>query len=242
MEKEGSAIIRLTQSIQSPTIIVGPPNFGMIGTIVTEFLISHLHMQSVGSISIPNLPAVVAVHQGQLLDPVGLFFAPTQNILAVHIAANVVGNEQVIVDALLQLSKQVNAARIVSVDGLLDEQSDDVPNVWFVTKDLELVKTFTSVGMDALADGIVSGPSALLLVANSSMPTVSLLASSHEKIADSAAAASLVAALDEWLHLSIDSSQLLDYVSKFEEKWRSILSDSQQTKEEKNKKYVSYVG
>jgi len=242
MEKEDSVQINLSKSLTNSTIIVGPPNFGMIGTIVTEFLISHLQMKSCGSIIIPGLPAVVAVHEGHILDPIGLYFDETKNILIVHIAANVVGHETQIVDAMLKLAAQVTASKIVCVDGLFDDGAMDVPNVWFVSRDQGVCAKLNEIGVDLLTDGIITGPSATLLAQISSIPMVVLLASSHEQMADSSAAASIVAALDEWLGFGVNSDSLLSYVQQFEDKWRSILSNSAQTKEEKEKKYVSYVG
>lgn len=242
MEKEETCRINLVQQLSAPTILVGPPNFGMIGTIVTEFLIAHLKMQPCGSIYVPNLPAVVAVHQGQILDPIGLFYSAEKNVLVVHIAANVVGLESNVANAISLLAKQTSAQRVISVDGLLDQEIDEVPTVWYVTRDNAVVSNLTTLGMDALVDGIVSGPTALLLSDVTLPSMVALLASSHEQVADSQAAASIVAAIDEWLKFGVDSAILMDYVQKYEEKWKSILVASADTREEKNKKYVSYVG
>lgn len=241
MEKEDSCIINLSREIVAPTIIVGSPNFGMIGTIVTEFLISHLNMVECGNIVVQFLPPVVAVHKGRIIDPIGLFYCQEKNVLIVHIAANVIGLEQLISNSIAELTYRTNARSVVSIDGLFVAEVDDVPTVWYATRDERSRAKLTEMGMDALSDGIISGPSAILL-SNSTLPVVALLASSHEQVADSQAAASIVAALDEWFGFDVDPSLLMDYVKKYEEKWKSILSASLSSKEEKNKKYVSYVG
>ena len=59
--------IKLTSRPKNPTIISGYPGFGMVGMIATEFLIEHLKTESIGKIVIPELPALVAIHEKDLL-------------------------------------------------------------------------------------------------------------------------------------------------------------------------------
>jgi len=41
-------LVKLTKKIKNPIVIEGFPGFGLVGTIVTEFLLDHLKCEEVG--------------------------------------------------------------------------------------------------------------------------------------------------------------------------------------------------
>src|SRR3989338_8668912 len=73
--------LQLNAKIQNPRIILGFPGFGLVGSIATEFLISHLKTEKVGRMLVPEMPAMVAIHQKKVVDSVSLYYDREDNLL-----------------------------------------------------------------------------------------------------------------------------------------------------------------
>ena len=65
----------LKKKPKNPIIIDGFPGFGLVGTIATEFLLDHLKTEKIGKIWISELPAMVAIHEGKVVEPIGIFYS-----------------------------------------------------------------------------------------------------------------------------------------------------------------------
>ena len=65
----------LSKKPKNPTILEGFPGFGLVGTISTEYLIEHLNAEKIGQITIEESPPMVAIHQGKVIDPVGIYYS-----------------------------------------------------------------------------------------------------------------------------------------------------------------------
>ena len=64
------------------TIIEGFPGFGLIGTIATEFLMEHLKTEKIGIIEMDEVPAMIAIHQNKVIEPVSIHYNKDFYLLA----------------------------------------------------------------------------------------------------------------------------------------------------------------
>ena len=110
--------IILTKKPKNPTIIEGFPGFGLVGTIASEFLIDHLDTEQIGKIWISELPAMVAVHEGKVVEPIGIFYNKKYNIVIVHGIIGVTGFEWKITDAIINMAKDLKAKEVISLEGI----------------------------------------------------------------------------------------------------------------------------
>ena len=74
----------LTKKPKNVTIIEGFPGFGLIGTIAIEFLMDHLETEKIGIIEMDEVPAMIAIHQNKVIEPVSLHYNKEHNMVLVH--------------------------------------------------------------------------------------------------------------------------------------------------------------
>ena len=100
---------------KSPIIIQGFPGFGLIGTITTEYLIEQLKAELIGTVRCDDIPAMIAIHGGKVVQPIGLFYDSKTNILIVHIITSIQGLEWELANMIMDLAKKLSTDKILSL-------------------------------------------------------------------------------------------------------------------------------
>jgi predicted ATP-grasp superfamily ATP-dependent carboligase len=232
--------IQLSTSIPTnPLIVLGIPSVGMIGTIVTEFLIEHTAANKVGRCLIDDTNPIVAIHKGEVIDPIGLFYSQKNHMLFVHVATNLEKYEWAFAKTIYELATQLGAQKIINVEGIVDNNSEQ-PAVYTFTKNLEQKRRLSESHILFLEEGIVMGSVASLLQLDEEQKSVSFFATTHSQLPDSVGAAQVILALDAFLQLSIDPKPLLEQAAVYEAKIKEVLGGALQSSQEK--KSMSYVG
>ncbi|KHO45720.1 MAG: hypothetical protein QS98_C0008G0024 [archaeon GW2011_AR3] len=232
---------KLFKKPQNPKIITGFPGFGLVGTIATEFLIEHLQTESIGKMWLEEGPAVVAVHNEKIIDPIGIFYNQKHNIMVVHGLSAGQGMEWALADEIMRLADEVDASELIPLEGVASVQANDNPQVFFHATHDDKKAKFTQIGLQPMQEGIIMGVTSALMV-KLDKPLSSLFVESHADLPDSKAAARLVAALDKYLSLGVDEKPLLETAEKFEQKLKGLLEKSRTAQDQKEKKMMSYVG
>ncbi|MEK6808485.1 MAG: PAC2 family protein, partial [Nanoarchaeota archaeon] len=224
-------------------IIEGFPGFGLVGTIATEFLIEHLKVEQIGKIMFHEMPAMAAIHENKVVEPLGLFYSKEYNIIILHAITSSTGYEWEIADAVLNLVKETSAKEIISLEGVgsNSETSSDA-RVFFYASDVEKQRIFRKIGIEPLKEGIIVGVSGALLLKHEDVPITCLFTDTHTNMPDSKAAAKIIESLDKYLGLQVDSKPLLEQAERFEEKLKTILKKGQEATELSEQKRMSYVG
>jgi uncharacterized protein len=224
--------IDIDRSLEGPTIIVGFPGVGLVGPIVTEFLISHMQTTRVGTFQSEELPPMAAIHKGQLVHPMSLHYSEKHHALIVYTILNLKGHEWQVANAITTLAKDVKAAEILCIDGAASDQAEVIYS--FGNPQL------TQLGAKPMEESVLMGVSAALMLA---APKVScLFATTQLEMPDSKAAADVVKFLDKYLGLEVDYQPLLEEAAKFEQKLKSVLSQTQKLAQEREKKDLGYLG
>ena len=235
--------IELKKKPKNPIIIEGFPGFGLVGTIASEFLIDHLKTEQIGKLWMHELPAMVAIHEGQVVEPIGVFYNKKYNIIIVHGIIGVQGLESKITDAIIDMAKTLKAKEIISLEGIGSSTPSEQTNVFFYTSDQKRANSLKKTGCNVLKEGIVMGTTGILLLkSEKTLPVTSIFAETHSELPDSKAAAKVVEVLDKYLGLNVDYKPLLKQAEKFESKLKELLSKSQKISDEQKKKKLSYVG
>lgn len=225
---------------RNPIIIEGFPGFGLVGTIATEFLIEHLKCECIGSIWFDKLPATLAIHDGKIIKPIGIYYNEEFNIIIIHGLMAAKGLEWKIAEKILEMAEEYEASEIISLEGVGSTTSTD-PKVYFYSNHDDINAKLKGLGFDEMMEGIVIGVSSALLL-KAQRTTSCLFAETHSQLPDAKAAAKLIEALDKYLGLNVDYKPLLKQAKEFEKKLKGILEQSAEAEKVRDKKTLSYVG
>ncbi|MBI2139794.1 proteasome assembly chaperone family protein [Candidatus Woesearchaeota archaeon] len=234
--------IILEKKPKNPIVIEGFPGFGLVGTIATEFLIDHLECEQIGRIMLEEMPPMAAIHDGKVVEPLGIFYNKKHNIVMLHAITASSGFEWKLADALIQIAKQLDAREILSIEGVGSTGLKLSPDAFYYTNQNNKLDFLSHIGLKPLKEGIIMGVTGALLLKDKAFPKCAFFADTASNLPDSKAAARIIEALDKYLGLEIDYQPLLKQAEKFEEKLSGILEQSNKMQELSEKKKMSYVG
>ncbi len=232
--------IKLTTKPKSPIIIEGFPGLGLIGTIVTEYLIKHLGAKPIGYISSTNIPPMVAIHESRVVQPLEIFYAKNKNLIILHALTDVRGMEWEISEALSQLCKTLKVKEVVSIEGILG-QSQEI-NLFYYTGNAKAQSKFNKFKATELKEGIVTGVTAAMLLKTKELNFTGIFAETHSKMPDSKASAKIIEMLDNYLSLGVDYKPLEQAAADFEKQLQGYVDKMKDASKKTEDKAANYVG
>jgi uncharacterized protein len=225
----------LSKRPQNPTIIQGFPGMGLVGTISTEFLIDHLKAELIGEFVYDELPPTAAIHKGDLVRPMAVYYAEKQNLIILHTILNVGGMEWAIADKIVALAKDLAAKEIICLEGVVSPDAGKEPKVFsFGSEALE------KLGAEPLKESIIMGVTGALLLRFK--PVIGVFAETHSQLPDSMAAAQIIKALDKYLNLTVDYEPLVEQAKQFEQKIKTLVQKANKATEDKKNLDMNYLG
>lgn len=231
----------LKKKPQKVTIIEGFPGFGLIGTIATEFLMEHLQTEKIGSIEIDEIPAMIAIHQNKVIEPISIHYNKKFNLVLVHAINIGQGLGWKLAEAIKELAQKLKAKEIISLEGVGSPHPEEAKVFFYSTEDSKRAEKLKKVA-NPLQEGIIVGVTGALLARDLDVPLVALFAEAESNLPDSKAAAEIIKVLDVYAGLKVDYKPLLKQAEAFEEKLKKIMEKGQKAEEIQEKKKLSYVG
>ena len=226
---------------QKVTIIEGFPGFGLIGTIATEFLLEHLDTEKIGIVEMDDIPAMIAVHQNKVIEPISIHYNKKYNLVLVH-AINIGQNlGWKLADVINDLATQLKAKEIISLEGVGSPNPAQTRIFFYNTVDGGRTEKLKAVA-NPLMEGIIVGVTGALLAKHIQTPIVALFAEAKSNMPDSKAAAEVIKVLDAYTGLEVDFKPLLKQAEEFEKKLKTIMENGQKAETTNDKKKLSYVG
>jgi len=234
--------IKLTKKPKNCKLIEGFPGFGLVGTIASEFLLEHLKFEQIGKIIFDEMPATVAIHEGKVVEPLGIFYNKKYNIVLLHAITTTTGMEWKLSEMVMALTKQLGVKEIISLEGVGSSDETTTSRVFFYSNNEKSRSKFKKLKVEPLKEGIIIGVTGAVLLRAEKVPISCIFAESHTSLPDSKAAAKIVEVLDKYLGLKVDYKPLLVQAEKFESKLQGILTEGQKAQQLSEKKKLSYVG
>ena len=234
--------VKLWKKPKNCTIVEGFPGFGLVGTIASEFLIEHLETEQVGKIIFNDMPAMVAIHENRLVEPLGIFYNKKHNLLVLHAITAATHYEWEMAETIAKLASDLNAKEILSLEGVGSREGSDGSRVFYHSSRDKSSAEFEKAGIEPLKEGIIIGVTGAVLLRAEKTPVSCIFAETHSNLPDSKAAANIIQALDKYLGMNIDYKPLLEQAQKFEEKLKNLLQKSQEAQDMSDKKKLSYFG
>ena len=231
--------VKLWKKPKNCIIIEGFPGFGLVGTIASEFLIEHLKTEQIGKILFNDLPAMVAIHENKIVEPLGVFYNQKYNIVILHAITAATHYEWEMAATVGKIASDLQAKEIISLEGVGSGEESEGSRVFYYSNNDKNAKLFEKVGIDALKEGIIIGVTGAILLRVEKIPVSCLFAETHSNLPDIKALAKVIEAIDKYLGMDIDYKPLLEQAEKFEEKLKTILQKSQEAQEISDKKQLS---
>ena len=223
------------------TIIEGFPGFGLIGTIATEFLLEHLETEKIGIVEMDDIPAMIAVHQNKVIEPISIHYNKRYNLVLVH-AINIGQNlGWKLAKVIEDLATQLKAKEIISLEGVGSPNPAQTRIFFYNTSNGAKTEKLKAVAKP-LMEGIIVGVTGALLAKHISTPITALFAEAKSNMPDSKAAAEIIKVLDAYTGLEVDYKPLLKQAEEFEKKLKTIMEKGQKAETVNDKKKLSYVG
>jgi predicted ATP-grasp superfamily ATP-dependent carboligase len=232
--------IELLKKPQGVIIVGGFPGFGLVGTITTEYLMDHIEdIEKIGYIWFNEMNPLIAVHEGNVVDPLGIFYSKKYNLVLLHAVTNIGGVEWKLADAVAQVSKLLKAKEVICIEGIGAAQKVS-GNVFYVSNDNQ---KWEECGTKKLNEGIIMGVTAAILSKfQKNTPISCIFAETNSKLPDSRASARIIKILDSYLGLKIDPKPLIKKAEGFEDKLKSLMKKTNTAQVSKQKKEISYMG
>ncbi|MBL7050752.1 proteasome assembly chaperone family protein [Candidatus Woesearchaeota archaeon] len=235
--------LSLKKKPKNPILIEGFPGFGLIGTIATEYLIEHLDCELIGRYWFEDLPATIAIHEGKMVNPVGIFYNKKNNIVIIHSIAGATGVEWKAADFVFDIAKTLDVKEIISLEGVGSTTLNEDTNVFYHINKEQKRNKIEKMEIKPLKEGIIMGiTSALMVIIREKIPMTCFFAETHTSLPDSKAAAKVIEVLDKYLGLNVDYKPLLKQAEKFEDKLRKLMEQGATAKKQQDRKSLSYVG
>jgi|TARA_B100000315_G_C14558975_1_gene579594 uncharacterized protein len=234
--------IKLSKKPKNCKLVEGFPGFGLVGTIANEFLLEHLKFEKIGKIIFDEMPATVAIHEGKVVEPLGIFYNKKYNLVLLHAITASTGMEWKLSDIVVDLAKQLSIKEIISLEGVGSSDETVTSRVFYYCNNDKNKSKFKKINVEPLKEGIIIGVTGAVLLRAEKIPVSCVFAETHTNLPDSKAAAKIIEVLDKYLGLNVDTQPLLVQAEKFEGKLKGLLTEGQKAQQISEKKKLSYVG
>ncbi|MBN1169782.1 proteasome assembly chaperone family protein [Candidatus Micrarchaeota archaeon] len=198
------------KKLKKPTIIIGFPGTGLVGSVAASQIVDSLNMEFGGHISSPDFAPLAAIHDYKPLPAARIHFSEKDNLIIIISEMTIpVSSSSELADKIFQFSKAVDAASIISLGGI--SLNDEQGEVYIVSSDREMIKLATSKKFaKPIREGATTGVTGILLTKGTleRFPITTILAESSEEYLDPKAASRVIKVLSRIIELPISTSKL----------------------------------
>ncbi len=213
--------------VESPYLINGLPDVGLVGTIAAYHIISQMKMEEVAYFDSEMLPPVIVLHRGEPKMPIRVYGRDTFYVITSEIAIPSVELIRSLAKSIVDYAVEKNVKAVVSVGGLATPNRVEIkePKVFGIAIHEEGKRILSEANILPLEEGYIVGIYAMILkeCLERRIPSVLLLAQSHRGYPDPGAAASILKVLNKMLGLNIDVTQLLKEEEQIRIKLRELM-------------------
>ena len=196
------------KELNSPIIFAGFVGAGLVGPVAINHIITELRMEEIAVMRSKYLPPSTVFMKGRLRHPFR-FYANGDGTVCTIVCEMTLRIEGLysLVASILDWAELNGSKEIVILDGVASDEHDDKA---YCAAEEDLVRTMADKDISMIPQGFITGiPGGILnecLVRE--IQGLTLLAKADKSYTDSAAAATLIEALNRFYDMSIDTSEL----------------------------------
>jgi len=196
------------KELKNPIIFAGFVGAGLVGPVAINHIIDKLEMEEIAVMRSKYLPPSTVFMNGRLRHPFRFYSNPDGTICAIicEITLRMEGL-YCLVASILDWAAEKGSKEIVILDGVASTEHDDKA---YCAAEEDLVRTMADKDINMIPQGFITGmPGGILnecLVRK--IQGITLLAKANKTSPDSAAAATLIEALNRFYEMDIDTTKL----------------------------------
>ncbi len=195
---------------KSPTVVVGFPGTGLVGSIAAAYLVDSLGFEFIGYVTSPDFAPLASIHNYKAYPPMRIHYSKKYDILVVLSEMSVpISSSSMLASEIFTFAKSMNASSIISLGGISLKES---PNAIYVLSSDETItkKILDSKKFKSIKEGATTGVSGVLLTEGTihKFPVTLFLSEASEDYVDPGAASSVLKALSSYLNLPVDTKKL----------------------------------
>lgn len=199
-----------TIKVKRPTIVVGFPGTGLVGSVGAAQLINTLKLEFVGYLTSPQFAPLATIHDYIPQPPVRIHCSEKYNLVIIISEMTIpLALSQELADKIMEFARAQNALQIITLGGI--SIKENINDVYVVSTDKEMTKSMTEKKLaKPIKEGATTGVAGLLLArgALERFPVLSLLAEAQSDYVDPAAAANVLRVLSKLINIKIDTTVL----------------------------------
>lgn len=237
--------IKIIEKAQIPTsavMLFGFPDVGLVGVIAASHLIEELGLVEIAYLDSRLMPPLIVLHEGLPHSSIRIF-GNDKIIMAVSetpISAEIIYQ---VMDTLIEWGRSKKVRLMVSLSGMPIEDRQDAKElkVFAAASSPEMLRTVQDKGIEALMEGYMVGPQAIMLMRASQIgvPAITLMAQCFLNYPDPEAAAEVLKGLATMTEIKVDIAKLLEKGEEIRLKARDVMQRTQQemSKMKKSQEY-----
>lgn len=193
-----------------PSILVGFPSTGLVGSIALAYLIEKNKFELVGYIVSSDFAPLATIHNYNPLPPVRIYYSKDKNLLAILSEIAIpIGLSHELAEKIFKLAKELEAKQIISLGGISLKENENA--IYLVGNKREEVEKYVEKKIGkSIREGATTGIIGSLLSLGEiyNFNTLAILAEANTEYADPRAALNALHALGKIFSLRIDTSEL----------------------------------
>jgi uncharacterized protein len=215
-----------------PIILEGFPDVGLVGSIATSHLVNTLDFEQIGYIESEYFPPMITIHDGDMYEPVGIFYKNNVYVVTSELPVPVAGVYK-IMSKIAKWMKSKSPTAILSIGGIPEPERIklDEPSVFAIPSSKEAAEVLKNLkGIELLKEGFLVGPKAMLLkeCRKIGVPAIGLFAQAYYKFPDPGAAAKILTVLSAFENIRVDITPLTESAEQLRVRYRDLMRRTEQ--------------
>ncbi len=212
---------------ENPIAIVGFPGVGLVGSILTSFVIRELNMEVIAGITSPDFPPYALIQNGNPYPPIRVYGCKRENSSEecgdlVIVTSEISLKPEQFYDlnsTLMEVFKDLGISSVISIEGI--PQFDEDNSILACGTSKVSRDRIEELGLRKLDDGLVRGLTGVMLYEGfySNVDVLAMLCPANPALPDPRSAASILEPLSKLVpELKIDTEPLYKEAEDIENK------------------------
>ncbi|MBN2478110.1 proteasome assembly chaperone family protein [Candidatus Micrarchaeota archaeon] len=195
---------------KNPTVVVGLPGTGLVGSIAASYLVDSFDFEFIGYITSPEFAPLASIHNFRPYPPARIHYSKRNNLVVIlsemSIPISVSGD---LAKQILKFAKSVKASKIISLGGI--SLKGNPKDVFVVSSNEKIASQLLGTKkFKPIKEGATTGVTGVLLTQGvvEKYPVVLFLGEANEDYMDPGASANVLKALSFYIGTDIDTKKL----------------------------------
>ncbi len=219
--------------ISGYTLIEGLPGPGLVGPMANSYMIQKLGMSYIGYIDSNYFPPIAAVHDKMPMYPVRLYKDDKFKLILLIAEFTIpITAMQELSDELLNFIRKNKISQVISIGGMPSPKAEE--KAYAISSDPQIRKKISAAGIDLIADGVVAGVSAIMLLKAQqfNVAITDLLVPVNPQIMDPKYAETAIVNLKKLVDISINTDELEAESKELQSRVREMLKKAKSSHEQ----------